>query len=99
MYIQQNFGLGLLIKPILRCLPKLDQFDFLAIVHECCGDCPIAFHGYKDAKWFYHLENHFYEANLPVDEDENKQPIYAWRNPDQTKPYFERVKKALCNTN
>ncbi|KAL7504982.1 hypothetical protein ACHAXN_002507 [Cyclotella atomus] len=78
--------------------PKADPQSGMEL-HQCCGDRPIAFHGYKDAKWFYHLENHFYHANLPVDEDENKQPIYAWRNPDQTKPYFERVKKALCNTN
>jgi hypothetical protein len=72
--------------------PKVDP-DTGAELHQCCGDRPIAFHGYKDPNWFYYLENHFYDANIPV--DENKQWAYKWKNPDETIPYFERVKKAL----
>lgn len=66
-----------------------------AQLHQCCGDRPIAFHGYKDPQWFVYLENQFYGANLPI--NPQHQWKYNWRNPDETKPYFDRVKKALGN--
>jgi hypothetical protein len=64
-------------------------------IHQCCGDRPLAFHGYKDPQWFYLLENEFYDAGFPVKEEHRWR--YNWRNPDETKPYFERVKKALSD--
>lgn len=63
------------------------------IIHQCCGDRPIAFHGYKDPQWFYLLENQFYDTDFQVEEQQRWR--YNWRNPDETKPYFDRVKNAL----
>jgi hypothetical protein len=63
-------------------------------IHYCCGDSPIAFHGYKDPLWFYKLENEFYEMDeLPGVSDKWKE--YKWRNSNETNSYFDRVRKAM----
>eukprot|EP00804_Cyclotella_cryptica_P013131 CCRYP_019637-RA/>CCRYP_019637-RA protein AED:0.01 eAED:0.01 QI:509/1/1/1/1/1/2/1575/743 len=75
--------------------PKVDPVTG-AEIHQCCGDLPIAFHGYKDPQWFYLLENEFHGSSYKVkDEDSWK---YKWRNPITTKAYFDRVRKAMKKT-
>lgn len=64
-----------------------------AEMHQCCGDRPIAFHGYKDPQWFYILDNEFYGSDIPIEDDQRWK--YNWRNPAETKSYFERMKKSL----
>ena len=63
-------------------------------MHQCCGVLPIAFHGYKDAQWFYKLEDEFYgfDEGLLVDNDWKR---YRWRNSLKTQQYFYRVRKAM----
>lgn len=62
-------------------------------MHQCCGDLPIAFHGYKDPQWFFQLEHEFYQESGV--EDLLKKDGYEWRNPRETKTYFDRVRKAM----
>ena len=66
-----------------------------AELHQCCGNRPIAFHGYKDPRWLYLLDSQFYDTKFEL--EEKPKWMYNWRNPDETLPYFERVKKALGN--
>ncbi len=62
-------------------------------VHNCCGDFPIAFHGYKNPLWFYKLEDELYEVDkLRGTTDILKR--FKWRNPNETKSYFDRMRKA-----
>jgi len=62
-------------------------------MHYCCGDLPIAFHGYKDSQWFFKLELEFYGEAVSDEGDSWKR--YRWRNPDVTNEYFDRVRKAM----
>lgn len=67
-------------------------------MHLCCGDLPLAFHGYKNPKWFYKLEDELYGdvANVmdtTSEEDDWRQ--YNWSNSDMTLRYFDRVKEAM----
>jgi len=62
-------------------------------VHNCCGDFPIAFHGYKDPMWFYKLEDELYGMDdLPGISDKWKK--YKWHNLNETKKYFDRIRRA-----
>jgi len=62
-------------------------------IHNCCGDFPIAFHGYKDPLWFYKLEDELYEMDdLPGVSDKWKK--YKWHNIGNTKRYFDQITKA-----
>lgn len=75
--------------------PKVDPVTG-AEIHQCCGDLPIAFHGYKDPQWFYLLENEFHGSNYKVNDEDSWK--YEWRNPITTKDYFDRVRKAMLKT-
>ncbi|KAL9184180.1 hypothetical protein ACHAXT_002266 [Thalassiosira profunda] len=66
-------------------------------MHQCCGDLPIAFHGYKDPQWFYMLENEFHSAVTSGDGDGWKG--YEWRNLEDAKRYFDRVRRAMKASN
>ena len=62
-------------------------------IHNCCGEFPITFHGYKDPLWFYKLEDKLYEMDdLPGVSDKWKG--YEWRNSNETNSYFDRIRKA-----
>jgi hypothetical protein len=74
--------------------PKVDPKTG-AEIHQCCSDLPIAFHDYKDPQWFYLLENEFYGTKFGV--EESRKWMYNWRNPTETKAYFERIRKAMEN--
>ena len=65
-------------------------------IHHCCGDVPIAFHGYKDPLWFYKIEDDLYEMDdLPGVNDKWRR--YKWHNPNETNSYFERMRRARNN--
>ncbi|KAL7498377.1 hypothetical protein ACHAWT_006336 [Skeletonema menzelii] len=62
-------------------------------IHKCCGDFPIAFHGYKDPLWFYKLEDELYGMDdLPGVTDKWRR--YKWHNPNEANSYFDRMRKA-----
>ena len=62
-------------------------------IHQCCGEFPIAFHGYKDPLWFYKLEHEFYNVK-DFPEVSRKWKQYRWHNLNETKIYFDRVRGA-----
>ena len=63
-------------------------------MHYCCGDLPLAFHGYKDSKWFFKLENEFYSE--VSDEEGDSWKRYEWLgDPAVTSKYFDRVRGAM----
>jgi len=62
-------------------------------VHHCCGELPIAFHGYQDSQWFFKLESEFYSEEVSDEGDSWKK--YQWRNPTVTEKYFDRVRRAM----
>ncbi|KAL7533422.1 hypothetical protein ACHAXR_005223 [Thalassiosira sp. AJA248-18] len=66
-------------------------------MHHCCGDLPIAFHGYKDPQWFFKLENEIYSAEVS-DGAGDRWKNRKWNNPTETETYFDRVRKAMKET-
>ena len=70
---------------------------------QCCGDLPIAFHGYKNPQWLYKIENDLYmQSNELLLEDlvspnnaTDDWREYTWSHPDQTRSYFKRVRTAM----
>lgn len=71
-----------------------------AEMHLCCGELPLAFHGYKNPQWLYKLEDELYDddvvanvMNSTSEEDDWRQ--YKWSNSDMTLRYFGRVKEAM----
>ena len=61
-------------------------------MHQCCGDLPIAIHGYKDPQWFFKLESELYSEKVS---GEGRWKNYEWRNPTETERYLDRVRKAM----
>jgi len=62
-------------------------------MHQCCGDLPVAFHGYRDPQWFFKLENELYSE--VSDDKGNGWKNYRWRHPVETNRYFGRVRMAM----
>ena len=65
-------------------------------MHLCCGDFPIAFHGYKDSQWFFKLDNELYPGRHVSDGAGDEWKSYEWRNGDVLQGYFDRVRKAMA---
>jgi len=64
-------------------------------MHVCCGVRPIAFHGYKDSRWFYKLEQELYgETDSLENADADDWRGLDWNN-TEIGGYFEKVRKAM----
>ena len=59
-------------------------------LHQCCGELPIAWHGYKNPQWMHKIENEFYS----VDVSEVGEKL-VFRNAEIANKYFDRVRKAM----
>lgn len=74
-------------------------------MHQCCGDLPLAFHGYKDPQWLYKIENELYPEDTPNSEREvwknyirikqDQEVTNSFQDQRVTNSYFARVTKAM----
>ncbi|KAL7545369.1 hypothetical protein ACHAWF_008731 [Thalassiosira exigua] len=66
-------------------------------MHVCCGVHPIAFHGYKNSRWFFKLEHELYgetESLKDADADNWRRKL-SWNNTHEVGAYFEKVREAM----
>ena len=69
-------------------------------IHQCCGDFPIAFHGYKNVHWLYKLERELYDTMINIPDDIiQKMERSRWRNLLITDQYLDRVRKSMAEAN
>ena len=66
-----------------------------AEMHLCCGDLPLAFHGYKNPQWFYKLENELYDDVSNVMNNSQEWRLYNWSNSEVTLRYLSQVRHAM----
>jgi len=69
---------------------------------DCLAYLPLAFHGYKESKFFYDMEKEFYGSVMNGEKDDslakrndNKIAARNWANFHQTHEYFERIRAAM----
>ena len=62
-------------------------------MHQCCGNLPIAFHGYKNSQWFFKIEKELYSEEVSDAGDGWKD--FIWNNARETRRYFNRVRIAM----
>ena len=65
---------------------------------DCLAHLPLAFHHYKDSKFFLDFENEFYgsvvEKRAPIS-NAGRSAARNWRRFDDTYNYFERIRAAM----
>ena len=72
--------------------PKLNEKG--KETHLCCGDLPIAFHGYKDPRWMYKIDNEIYSEEFGGSDTEKWQYL-QFKNANVTLTYLDRVRAAM----
>ena len=62
--------------------------------HLCCGDLPIAFHGYKDPRWLYKIDHEIY-SEVSGEGDTGDWRQLQYKNTNNTLTYLGRVRTAM----